>query len=246
MTCSDYRLLIPFRKTGDLLPEDAGLLDAHLASCPACSLLAAPSPADTAIQNAFQSVTVPSGLKERVSRAVAVERRTLAIQRLGRFGLLAAILVLLGFASWGVNGWMRPKLDTETIGIWNGFEADESQVRSLVLSWIKSELKSENLLADMPLDFDFKYFASHGYEKWGRVYVPVVKFQNHSNSQTGSFAKVYFVRGSEVDVRNAVDNYGSICTVRVFPGANGITYLLVHTGSEPPPYISLAANRIVD
>lgn len=248
MTCSDYRLLIPFRRTGDLLPEDAGLLDAHLESCSACTSLAAPSPADAVIQKAFQSVIVPSGLKDRVGRAVAMERRAMAIRRVGRFGLLISILALMGFAGWGVYGLTRPKLDTVAIGIWNEREVESGQARNLVYSW----LEAEKLPTDLPFDFEFKYFVSRGYERFGgyekfdrHAFVPVLKFQNQSaSSSVGSFAKVYFIRNSEVNVKAAIDAQSSSCTVCVIPGANGMTYLLVHTGTDSLPFVRMTRNRI--
>ena len=240
MNCSDYRLLIPFRRTGDLLPEDAGRLDAHLETCSACTSLATPSPADAVIQKAFQSVIVPSGLKDRVGRAVAMERRAMAVRRVGRFGLLISILALMGFAGWGVYGLTRPKLDTVAIGIWNEREVESGQARNLVYSW----LEAEKLPTELPFEFEYKYFVSRGYEMMGRAYVPVVKFQNQAAKPVGSFAKVYFIRNSEVDVKAAVDAESSLCTVRVIPGANGITYLLVHTGADPFPFVQMARNRI--
>ena len=249
MNCSDYRLLIPFRRTGDLLPEDAERLDAHLETCSACTSLATPSPADAVIQNAFQSVIVPSGLKDRVGRAVAMERRAMAIRRVGRFGLISSILALMGFASWGVYGLTRPKLDTETIGIWNGYEADAGQVKNLVYTWLEQD---EKLSTDLPFDFEFKYFVSRGYERFGgyekfdrNAFVPVLKFQNQSAlSSVGSFAKVYFIRNSEVNIKAAIDAQSSSCTVCVIPGENGMTYLLVHTGKDSLPFVRLARNRI--
>ena len=240
MNCSDYRLLIPFRRTGDLLPEDAERLDAHLETCSACTSLATPSPADVVIQKAFQSVIVPSGLKDRVGRAVAMERRAMAVRRVGRFGLLISILALMGFAGWGVYGLTRPKLDTVAIGIWNEREVESGQARNLVYSW----LEAEKLPTELPFEFEYKYFVSRGYEMMGRAYVPVVKFQNQAAKPVGSFAKVYFIRNSEVDVKAAVDAESSLCTVRVIPGANGITYLLVHTGADPLPFVRMARNRI--
>jgi hypothetical protein len=233
MTCADYRLLIPFRRTGDLLPQDAAGLDTHLATCPDCAALAVAGPADTALRRAFADVTIPAGLKDRVGRAVARERTGLLVRQVARFGLLVAILAVAGTIGLGLYGLTRPRLDTDSLAFWNGYEAESGQVQNLVYQWLSDEHLPT---ADLPFIMDFKYFASYGYERVGRAYVPVIKFQNQS-APAGSFAKLYFVRAGDVDARKAADAQSSFCTVRLFPGPNGLTYVLVHTGSDAAPFI---------
>lgn len=239
MTCSDYRLLIPFRHSGDLLPEDAELLNTHLESCPACAELAKPSLADSAIRNAFQTVAVPAGLKERVGKAVAAERMSRAFHRVSQYGLVASILFVSCLLGLGIYGRTKPRLDTEGLAIRNGYEGDPTYVEKLVYVW----LDSEKLTTDLPFEFDFKFYAGHGYEKMGRAYVPFIRFQNQSAPST-SFAKLYFVRGSDVDVRDATDAHSSFCAVHVIPGPNGTTFILVHTGDTSAPFIREATNPV--
>lgn len=239
MTCSDYRLMIPFRHSGDLLPEDVALLNAHLESCPACSELAKPSLADSAIRNAFQTVTVPAGLKDRVGKAVAAERFSRTMQRVTQYALAASILLVSGLIGLGIYARTKPRLDTEGLAIRDGYLGDQTYVEQIVHVW----LKGENLATDLPFDIDFKYYAGHGYEKMGRAYVPFIRLQNQP-SPAPSYAKLYFVRGSEVDARNAADAQSSFCTARVIPGPNGLTYILVHTGDNPVPFIRQANNIV--
>jgi hypothetical protein len=238
MTCSDYRLLIPFRHSGDLLTEDVALLTKHLESCPACAELAKPSLADSAIRNAFHSVSVPAGLKDRVGKAVAAERMSRAFHRVAQYGLALSILLVVGLIGLGIYGRTKPRLDTEGLAIRDGYEGDPNYVEKLVYVW----LDGQNLTTDLPFEIDFKYYAGHGYEKMGRAYVPFIRFQNQS-APAASFAKLYFIRGSEVDVRHATDAQSSFCTARVVPGPNGITFILVHTGDNSAPFIRLATNN---
>lgn len=239
MTCSDYRLLIPFRHSGDLLREDVALLNTHLESCPGCAELAKPSLADSAIRNAFQTVTVPAGLKDRVGKAVAAERFSRAFQRATRYGLVVSIALVVCLIGLGIYGRTKPRLDPEGLAIRNGFEGDPTYVEPVFYDW----LKREKITTDLPFHFDFKYYAGHGYERMGRAYVPFIRFQNQS-AQGTPFAKLYFVRGSDVDVRDATDARFSLCTVSVIPGPNGMTFIIVHTGDDPAPFIRQAMNPV--
>ncbi|MFO0936471.1 MAG: hypothetical protein U0798_08180 [Gemmataceae bacterium] len=234
MNCSDFRLLIPFRRTGDLLPEDLGLLEAHLSACPACASLAAPLPVDAAIQNAFQTVDLPAGLKQRVGIAVTSESRSILLRRIVRSGVLVSILALLGLMSWGIYNLTRPKLDSEAFGYWNTVEADPASIHNLVFTWLESEKIPTR---DLPFDFADKYFVAKGYEKIDGNYVPFLKFQDQEKQMIGSFAKVYFIRNSAFDVKSALDYEGSVCSVLVVKGSNGLTYLIVHTGVSPEPFV---------
>ena len=98
MTCADARLLIPFRRTGDLLPEDVAGLDVHLATCPDCSAFAVPGAADVALRKAFGDVTIPAGLKERVGRAVAREQSLQVVRRVAPHILDAGLVQAQGVA----------------------------------------------------------------------------------------------------------------------------------------------------
>lgn len=239
MTCSDYRLLIPFRHSGDLLPEDVALLNTHLESCPACAELAKPSLADSAIRNAFQTVTVPAGLKDRVGKAVAAERFSRAFQRATHHGLMASILLVTCLIGLGIYDRNKPRLDTEGLAFHNGLIGDPTYTERLVYSW----LDAEKFTTELPFEFDFKYYAGHGYEKMGRAYVPFVRFQNQSAPAT-SFAKLYIIRNSVVDARGAMEAQSSFCTVRIVPGPNGTNFIIVHTGDSPAPFIRQATNPV--
>lgn len=239
MTCSDYRLLIPFRHSGDLLPEDAALLNTHLESCPACAELGKPSLADSAIRNAFQTVTVPAGLKDRVGKAVAAERFSRAFQRASRYGLGASILLVVCLIGLGIYGRTKPRLDTEELAFHNGLVGDPTYTERLVYGW----LDAEKFTTELPFILDFKYYAGHGYEKMGRAYVPFIRFQDQTAPAT-TFAKLYIVRGSDVDARGAVDAQSSFCTTRIIPGPNGTTFVLVHTGNDSAPFIKPATNLV--
>lgn len=229
MICADYQLLIPYRRTGDLLAEDVAHLDRHLSTCPTCAAMAAPNRADESIRSAMRTVDVPGNLKALVSSTVAAER-TAARWRMGMKALAASAFIGLIFAgSYGYQRWTRPKLDGEGLAIRNGFEADRSQLPNLLYDW----LITEKLPTDPPFDFDMPNYAAHGFEHFGRVYVPFVKFQANM-----SFAKLYFVRTDDVDVSAVIDGtQSSFCTVRVVPGPKGMTYVIVHTGNDPAPFI---------
>ena len=236
MMCSDFRLLIPFRHSGDLLPEDVALLNQHLETCPGCTELAKPSLADSAIRHAFQTVAVPAGLKDRVGKAVAAERFSRAFQRATHYGLMASILLVACLIGLGIYNRNKPRLDTEGLAFHNGLIGDPTYTERIVYGW----LDSEKFTTDLPFDLDFKFYAGHGYEKMGRAYVPFIRFQNQTSPAT-SFAKLYIVRGSDIDARGAMDAQSSFCTVRVVPGPNGTSFIIVHTGDDPAPFIRQAA-----
>jgi hypothetical protein len=230
MICSDYQLLIPYRRTGDLLAEDLALLDRHLATCPTCAAMAAPNRADESIRAAIRTLDVPANLKSAVSTAVAAEQSANRWRSVAKILAASAFIGLIFAGSYGYHRWTRPRLDGEGLAIRNGFEADRSQVQNLLYDW----LLNERLPTELPFDFDMPSYAAHGFEHFGRTYVPFIKFQ----SNAASFAKLYFVRTGDVDTSTVIDGtQSSFCTVRVVPGPRGMTFVVVHTGNDPAPFI---------
>jgi hypothetical protein len=239
MICHDARLLIPFRRTGDLLPEDVALLDAHLASCPGCTALAAPHAADAAIRSVLRSVEVPASLHRSLAASMTAERNRAWRRGTAKVVGLGVVLAGLIAAGWGIRTATRPRLDGEGLAIRNGFEADRAQLPNLIYEW----LIDERLPTDLPFEIDFTRYAAHGHEKFGRAYVPFLKLQ--SANPTVAFAKIYFARVGEVDAKAIVDGtQSSFCTVRTVPGPKGLTYILVHTGNSPAPFVRPMANDV--
>lgn len=243
MTCHDVQSLLPFRRTGDLLPEDAALLDRHVSSCPDCQQrLSAATAAYAVLTRAFQGVVVPEGLQARVRSTVAATQSRLTRQRwLARLSAFAAIAVT-GLLIWGYVA-ARPKFDAEGLAIVNGWTADPSKVPNLVFSW----LESERLPTDLPYEFNFRYYVSHGYEKLGKaeIYVPVIKFQDQSTAPRTTFVKLYFLRPGDADASGATEGHSSDCHARPIPGPNGLTYVLVYTGADPAP-IAIPRTRSIN
>jgi hypothetical protein len=85
-----------------------------------------------ALRRAFGDVTIPAGLKERVGRAVAREQTAEVVRRFARFGTVVAILAVATTIGMGLYGLTKPRLDTESLAYWNGYEAEPGQVQNLV------------------------------------------------------------------------------------------------------------------
>jgi anti-sigma factor RsiW len=102
MDCRDLDSLLPAYLDGELLAEDRGGLEGHLAGCSPCGRKAEVARHNHAsLRNAARSspALAPQALRERVARALRAERTRLARRRALRYSTAAAgLLMMLGLA----------------------------------------------------------------------------------------------------------------------------------------------------
>ena len=96
MGCEEYTVLISARLDGELTPEEAARLDAHLAVCPQCRILVRELEEMKAALAQEEPVQAPEqlsrGVLERIRLQRAVRRRV--VRRIG--GLAAALVLCAG------------------------------------------------------------------------------------------------------------------------------------------------------
>src|SRR5262249_27949864 len=121
MDCRTARLLLDFSrpKAGDLEPDDADALDAHLSDCASCGEMAATERRfDDRVRRAMNHVEVPADLRQRLLDRLESDRGDRQRRRAGhvvRIAALAAavLLVVLGWQVWRQTH--LPQVTSETI-----------------------------------------------------------------------------------------------------------------------------------
>jgi len=107
MSCDRFELLIHGRIDGELGPEDAAPLDAHLAGCAACRRLLAESEAqDAELRRGFAPLAV--GARDRGERRAAQFSALPRPHRRGRSALRLAAACVVAF---GLGMWVHARLE---------------------------------------------------------------------------------------------------------------------------------------
>lgn len=94
MGCEEYTPLISARLDGELTPEEAARLDAHLAECPQCRILVRELKELKEILAQSEPVEVPEVLSKGVMERIRAQRMAQRWSMVRRIGGLAAALVL--------------------------------------------------------------------------------------------------------------------------------------------------------
>ncbi len=233
MECRDAQFYLRLRRhaADELGPDVTAALDGHCAGCPACAADGrAALSFDRALSTAMRAVTVPSGLRERLLIQAGRAQGAVLRRKAYRYGGMAAAALLLVGIGLSVISKVRPEVSGDSLVELSGkqFSDPEESTREF--------LAKQKLPDRLPLAFDYKLFASHGFESVGGLNVPVVTFRTPTE-----FAKVYiFPTDGRFDLKILQDAQGSHARAQVLVGQErfrGATYVFVHTGPDLRPFL---------
>jgi hypothetical protein len=232
MDCPNIRQLLAYRRPGgppELAPEDASVLDRHLAGCPSCASAARRQDGfDAALGAAMQAVTTPVGLRDRLltdalARSGAIWRRTVY-----QYVTAAAILVMTALTTAGVGLLLRPTFDTDQVAAEFGtrYEVPEPAVRNF--------LSNADVPLTLPRDFNFALFDGIGYEKIEGRMVPWVQFRlpPQPGANRPDSARVLIVRKSrfKLDTDRFRTTQNSFFNVLAIPdNGQAVGYVILFT-----------------
>jgi len=228
MECSVARQLLAFRRScgpAELAPEDSADLGRHLDGCPACAAAARRQDAfDAAVATAIKGVTVPSGLREKLlTDAMANQGAALRRKVYSHAAVAAAVLLAVGLAPGVISLIFRHPLDADYIAARDAERMDAPD--QAVQTW----LAKKGLPKELPADFNYSLYVSHGVEPLGDDEVPVVRFQAlRPGEPRPDTARVFIVRDSQFDTAKLHGTVGSFVTVTVVKSGR-YTYVILHT-----------------
>lgn len=228
MTCETATLLLHFNRPHDMDAEDRTALDAHLAGCPGCTALMARTRAeDAAIGKAMTAITIPVGFRDALqNQAIQVQNGLWWSKWTGRTAALAASILFTVLSASTYAHATRQTLDSEQL-------LADFDHRGASNSILFDDWRSTHGLPKMPEDFDLRLVNYTGEQTLHGKSVPTVRLQAGSQSAT-----VYYLRGSQFNLANAVDAIGSNGIVKVYrdqPG--GYTILIISTGTSLAPFL---------
>lgn len=232
MKCSLARMLLAFPKA-DLAADDRAQLLDHVDACPAC---AAAQTLDAALHNAFakamQAVPVPVDLHDKLLRASFAIRgarhRRLAYQW---SAMAAGLLLAVGIA---VGGYWRarPEVNADAVAmqVERDWEFREAPVHEFLLK--------ENLPAELPENFDYRYYSFHGKGDLAGRDTPVVVFQGQFGNETHT-ARVYIFESFRFKLGDILEAQSSFVRVSVkqHPTRPDISYVIVYTSETLEPFL---------
>lgn len=224
------RLLAAFGRPGELEPEDAAALDAHLAAHPDfAASLAADRDFDAKIGRAMRDVPVPAGLAGRLLDGVAAQRGTWYRQKAYGLAAMAAAIAI------GVGGFVAYRVGTKSdlslTSIVDQVERDESDHAGS----IDRALARHNLAYNPSRDFDLRQLEFAGTGDLNGKQVPVLYFVN---GEKNARAKVYVVKDSDFawkklpqDGSSVANKFGLQVAVLTDRKRADVAYIVVFTGA---------------
>lgn len=231
MECVNARLLLLFRRPGELAAEDAAALEHHLAACPTCSAAARrDSSFDTAVGQAMKSVPVPSSLRGKLL-AESFARKGAILRRQAYFtvGIAACLLLSVGLVTGGIWAW-RPPFDTYALATAYGREIDAPD--HVTREW----LAAEDLPPTLPIDFDFRFATFRGKMPHQGKDVPMIQFIVPAAGGPRMEARVLIVSESQFNLKNLKPEVDSFCSVD-FRLHDGYAYIILFTTPTLDPFL---------
>ena len=205
-------------------------LDRHLTGCPACSVDARSAASfDRAVADAMRAVTIPGGLRDRLSTLASAHRGAVIRQKVYHLAALAASLFLGVGLAFGVFSASRPKIDTNHM-----VELNDELIQNpdgKLQRWLAEQKFPDRL----PEPFDSYLLFTLGNETIQGKNIPVVVFRHPTDPR--GFAKVYFFRDDGTyNLKYLQDAQASHTLARVIddPASfRGVKYVIVHTVHPP-------------
>ena len=231
MECVNARLLLLFRRPGELAAEESAALESHLLTCPICSAAARrDSSFDTAVGHAMKSVPVPMGLRNKLlAESFARRGATLRRRAYTSVGVAACLLLAIGLVTGGI--WAsRPTFDTDTLA--TAFSRDVESPDHVTREW----LAAEDLPPTLPLDFDFRNATFRGKMPHQGKDIPTIQFIVPAAGGPRMEARVLIVRESQFDLKNLKPAQDSFCSVD-FRLHDGYAYIILFTTPTLEPFL---------
>lgn len=228
MECVNARLLLLFRRPGELAAEDAAALESHLLTCPTCAAAARrESSFDSAVGQVMKSIPVPSGLRDKLladtfARKGAVLRR----RAYTSLGIAACVLLGVGLLT-GVIWAARPTFNTESLA--TAYSRDIDAPDHATREW----LAAEGLPPTLPLDFDFRHATFRGKMSHQGKDVPTIQFLAPNANGQRMEVRVLIVSESQFKLKDLKPAQDSFCSV-IVERADGYAYIILFTHTLEP------------
>lgn len=228
MDCQTARLLLGLAR--DCGPDDAAVLDAHLADCGGCQGFAAAQIGfDAAVALAMKSVPLPTGGAERAVREALVKRAAVVRRQwlLGAGGVLAAVIVAV--VSYGVFLGTRPRVDTAELAQTFDYRRDDPE--RFVAEW----LRANRLPAGLPHRLNYRFLLDATRSDVDGKSVPCLQFVRGNET-----LRVYILSRSQFrldGLQAAQSSFATVQTVPESPAHPGFAYLLLYTSPTLDPFL---------
>jgi len=242
MDCTNARLLLTFVRSGEIDLPDREDLDNHLTSCSECAVSArAESRFDDALETAMPRVAIPAGLKDRILRTLANQRKP----RPWPWVAAAGLLLVAGACAFYALVPGQQELDFARIAE----KIDIKLTPEAVEAWFSGEL-GENLTA--PREFNFNLldnidiaevqgrkvakltFLSRGENRSALAYVyilPAHQFKLPAQQEEEAALKNSWL--NEIAIPSSSHNV----QIRRYPGVSDFFYLVVYTSGSLDPFL---------
>ncbi|MCZ2341512.1 MAG: zf-HC2 domain-containing protein [Bacteroidales bacterium] len=239
MNCDVAHILMLCRRPsgpGDLTPEDAHLLDQHLAECPECSrILESTLAFDRSAAQVMRNVPVPTAGKQQLLTQITT-RQARAFRRTWYFRatmtVLAGVTVLMGY---GVIRAARPQFEPDSLA-WQ-----KDQERQDPAWAVREWLTQEGFSPDLPADFNLQLCTAFGrFPVQGRS-VPGLEFR-YLDPQTGreEIAWLYLLADARFQFPNLDPARSSYFTSQILHDdrkQSGIVYVVLYTTPTLQPFL---------
>jgi hypothetical protein len=236
MECRDARLLLAYRRPGELAAEERAALDGHLTQCPDCAADARRQDGfDAVVSQAMRSVAVPAGLRDRLLTDVLARQGAAWRTRVYRtVAYAASLLIAVGLVSGSALWLLRPTFDTTALA--DSYAQQVEDPERAFHDW----LAGQGLPPALPLPFDFRLHHAHGQQTVAGRDAPYVEFLYLAGQNRIETARVFIVRRGQFQFDDAAlrPTVNSFCTVRVIrDDERGLAYVILFTSPTLDPFL---------
>jgi hypothetical protein len=242
MDCKTARLLLEFARPHhpELDPVDLRAIEAHVGSCPDCSLAAKHErDLDEQLAQAMRQVDVPDRLRARLLTRLADERdatRKWRWKRVVGGAVAVAATLLLAIGGWVVyHRAMLPPLDQ---GMLDSLAGTAKRQDGLSPQDIESDFRGQGIEMTAPTSLNYAFLAFHGLGKLEKQQVPCLIFiRDDPDTNIHAHAFVYVVSDREFSFKDPPTNYqsepGYVYKVELeYEAGSHYAYVIVHTGDN--------------
>jgi hypothetical protein len=233
MDCKTARQMLDFARPRrpELDGADLDALEAHLADCPDCGLLAqVERQMDTRLSQAMRAVPIPEDLRARLATKLEMERKTRNWNRTQRWLAVPAAAAALLLMTWLGWQWLQKPTHLDVAEI-----ADEEMEKTFNASpaVVESYFRARDILANAPAGANYQMLGDYYVRTLAGKRVPVLYFTDGKSK-----AYVYILRTKDFDVAEAYRNQqgeGSGWKAEIhFNDSGEYAYLVIYLGEGEP------------
>jgi hypothetical protein len=193
MDCKTARMLLCFsgQRPGELDADEFRALEAHLAACTDCSLMAETEKSvDVHLGRAIRDVPVPEGLRTTLLAKLGAERDAFYRRWLFRAAGVAALLVLSAWLGWW---WLHRPAPFDLAEVQEQVGAPYRATKEQVAAWLQ-RVGGPHLTA--PADFQYESsLVAWGQDEFNGRKAPYLFFAGVDRGGSPQWARVYVLDG---------------------------------------------------